>query len=59
VLIIVVINIDYSFIAYVVYQISKKMRENVDRNVSKKAEATQKQVTRIMFVQVCLSTLSL
>lgn len=49
-----VINLDYGFIGYVVWQIYKKMKENVNRNVSKKAEATQRQVSKIMFVQAAI-----
>ena len=50
--IVLVVFIDYGFIGYVVLKIHHKMKENVNRSVSKKAESTQRQVSRIMFVQV-------
>jgi hypothetical protein len=48
------INIDYTFIGYVLWRIHKKMRENVDRNVSAKAASVQRQVTRIMLLQAAI-----
>ncbi|KAI6191018.1 hypothetical protein M3Y97_00182200 [Aphelenchoides bicaudatus] len=62
ILIVLVINVDYTFIGYVFWQLHKKIQESVSRNVSKKAEATQKQVTKIMLLQafvplvLCLPT---
>jgi hypothetical protein len=43
-----VVILDYTFIAYVVVKIKRKVTENVSHN----AAIVQKQVTRIMFVQV-------
>ncbi|KAI6234703.1 hypothetical protein M3Y99_00758200 [Aphelenchoides fujianensis] len=61
-LIVLVVWVDYSFIIFVVVKIRRKMSETVQAAVSKKAEATQRTVTRVMIVQamvpliLCLPT---
>lgn len=43
-----VITLDYTYIVYVVVKIKRKVKENVSHN----AEMVQKQVSRIMLVQI-------
>ncbi|KAI6206088.1 hypothetical protein M3Y94_00866600 [Aphelenchoides besseyi] len=53
-LVVLVVFLDYGFIVYVVIMIKKKMIENVQRNVSRKAEATQKSVSRVIMIQAMI-----
>jgi hypothetical protein len=43
-----VITLDYTYIVYVAVKIKRKVKENVSHN----AEMVQKQVSRIMLVQI-------
>ncbi|KAI6210931.1 hypothetical protein M3Y96_00379900 [Aphelenchoides besseyi] len=53
-LVVLVVFLDYGFIVYVVVMIKKKMAESLQRNVSRKAEATQKSVSRVIMIQAMI-----